>query len=364
MQTDWDLDARARGAIVALPGTRNTKAQGSLPLTGAAATGFVHSLDGSIRGVWWEFLATGGYDVSTNNKLMVGNWQFNAPNRIEHDTLANEGFFIQLGTGSGSPPTVWRRWVICGNDSKGGQARENPKMFVIDLSDDSYDSSSGTWDNTDIQCWGSGGKQAHIGGSTMQWFFQRLFVFDTIKAATNIPRFTGTGSNWDDVITAMGEGYNSKTTDEWLKREGIIFSLACPIEIGDNSTATTFNDNGVSVFWANHNDPSDPRVRITSNSFRFYINLRNNAADTATLSGSYDAGNSYPDWDMSQSNAAVITFNNPTFKRTGTFEVGSSVSGPATFDDCGVVDIVNNGADLDGSTFRNPNSTHLLRLAV
>jgi len=120
MQTDWDVDARARGVITTQPGTRNTKSQGWLPLTGSKATGFVHNSDGTIRGVWWEFLATGGYDVSSNNLLMIGNWQFNAPNRIEHDTLANDGFFFQLGCGTGSPPTVWRRWVVSGNDSVGG----------------------------------------------------------------------------------------------------------------------------------------------------------------------------------------------------------------------------------------------------
>jgi len=364
MQTDWDVDARARGVITAQPGTRNTKVNGWLPLTGSNATAFIHSSDGNIRGVWWEFLATGGYDITSQHRIMVGNWQFNAPNRIEHDTLANDGFFIQLGTGTGSPPTVWRRWVISGNDSVGGQARENPKMFVIDLDDTSYDSSSGTWDNTDIECWGSGGKQAHLGGTTMQWFFQRLFIFETTKNATTIPRFTGTGSDWDDTITAMGSGYATKTTDEWLKREGTVFSLACPIEFGNNSTATTFNDNGVSVFWVNNNDPGDPRVRITSDAFRVYLNLRNNAADTATFSGFYDAGDSNPPWDFNQNDAAVVTFSNPTFKNTGTFTLGGSITGPATWDNCGVVDFADNGVDVDGSTFKNPSSTHLLRLAL
>ncbi len=68
MQVDWDLDARARGAFAgtgeAQPATRNTKAQGSLPLTGSNATGFVNtqgsSATGPLRGTYWEFLATGG----------------------------------------------------------------------------------------------------------------------------------------------------------------------------------------------------------------------------------------------------------------------------------------------------------------
>jgi hypothetical protein len=201
-----------------------------------------------------------------------------------------------------------------------------------------------------------------MGGSTTQVFLQRMFVLDTTKGATNIPRFTGASSDWDDIITAMGTAYNTKITHGWLAREGTIFSVACPIEFGDNSTATTFNDNGATVFWPDHNETGNPRIRVTDQAFRVYMNLRNNAADTATFSGAYDCGNSYPPWDFDQDDAAVVTFNNPTFKRTGTFLIGSSVTGSATFDDCGVVELQDETADLDGSTFRNPHSTHLLKL--
>lgn len=368
MQTDWDLDARARGAFTeASPATRGTKVNGSLPLTGSNATSFVITSgqgDGTLAGVYWEFLATGGYDVSSQTKLMIFNFQYNAPNRIEQDTAANEGCIVRLGTGTGSPPTNYRTYEIGGNDKVIGQARENPKMVVIDLNDASHNHLVGTYDNTDVECVGFGHRMQHLGGSTCMWFLQRLFIFDTTKGATNIPRFTGTGSDWDDCVTAMGTAYNTKNTDEWIKREGSIFSYAAPFEIGNNSTATTFNDNGVSVFWPNHNDSSDPRVRVTSQAFRAYLNLRNNSADTATFSGYYDAGNSYPPWDFDQDDSAVVTFSSPTFKRTGQFDVGSSISGPATFDDCGVVYCNDNGVDLDGSTFRNPHGNHLLRLAA
>ncbi len=373
MQTDWGLDARARGAFAgtseAQPATRNTKVNGSLPLTGSQATAFVNtqasSATGPLRGVYWEFLATGGYDVSTDTKLLVWTWQFNAPNRIQCATKANDGVVLRLGSGTGTPPANYRTWQIAGNDTVGGQARENPKMIVIDLNVADHDTLVGTFDNTDVECVGFGTVRFNLSGSsTVQHFHQRLFIFDTTKGAANIPRFTGLSSSWDDIITAMGTAYNTKITDEWLKREGSVFSIACPIEIGDNSIATTFNDNGASVFWGNSNEASDPRVHVTSQAFRFYINLRNNAADTATFSGLYDCGNSYPAWDFSQSNAAIITFNSPTFKNTGTFQVGSSVTGSATFDGCNEVDITNNGANLDSSTFKNPNGNHLLILAL
>lgn len=373
MQTDWDLDGLANGAFAgtseAQPGTRNTKTNGSLPLTGTGATAFVNtqtsSATGPLRGTYWRFLATGGYDVSVNTKLLVWNWQFNAPNRIQCATVANDGVVLRLGTGSGAPPANYRTWNIAGNDTVGGQARENPKMIIIDLNASDHDNIIGTYDNTDIQSFGFGTVRFNISAtSTIQYFFPRLFIFDTTKAATNIPRFTGATSTWDDTITAMGTTYNTKITDEWLKRAGDVFSIACPIEFGDNATSTQFNDNGAFVFWPNSNDATDPRVRITSQAFRVYANLRNNVVDTLTLSGFYNCGNSNPDWDLNLSNASVITLDGFRLISAGVVDIGSSVTGSASFDQCDIVNITNNGANLDGSSFKNPNGNHLLSLVV
>lgn len=373
MQTDWDVDARARGAFSgsgeAQPSSRQLKVNGSLPITGADATSFVNnqssSSTGPLRGVYWEFLSSGGYNVSTDTKLMIVCVQFNAPNRIQMTTKANDGFVWRFGTGSGSPPSNYRTWQIGGNDTVLGQARENPRMIVMDLNVGGQDATVGTYDNTNVQCFGAGTVRFNISGTANQlYYFSRLFVFDTTKNASNIPRFTGTGSSWDDIITARGTAYNTKITDEWIAREGTVFSYAAPFEIGNNSTATTFNDNGVSVFWPDSAVSTDPRVHVTEQAFRGYLNLRNNAADTATFSGLYDCGNSYPPWNFDQDDAAVVTFSSPTFKRTGQFDVGSSITGPATWDDCGVVYYQDNGVDLDGSTFKNPHGDHLVRLAL
>jgi len=103
MQADWDVDARARGAFSEGQwSTRNTKVNGSLPLTGSPATAFINTTTTATQGVYWEFLATGGYDVSSNTKVMIFTWQFNAPNRIELDTKANNGLMVRLGTGTAS----------------------------------------------------------------------------------------------------------------------------------------------------------------------------------------------------------------------------------------------------------------------
>lgn len=368
-QADWDVDGLRRGPFdgtgEAQWATRNTKVNGSLPLTGSNATGFVNTSATGFQGCWWTFNTS--YDVSTDTKVVVFLYQHNAPNRLELETVGNNGIVFRLGTGSATTtvgPTDYRTWQMGGRDTRIGKERAFPVHLVCDMNNTSQEATVGTFDNTDVEFIGFGSKTLNMGGTTTQVFLQRMFVLDTTKNATNIPRFTGASSDWDDIITAMGTAYNTKITHGWLAREGSVFAMACPWEIGDNSTATTFNDNGASVFWPNNDDPTDPSIRVTEQAFRGYLNLRNNAADTATFSGLYDCGDSYPLWDFDQDDAAVVTFTSPTFKRTGTFLVGSSITGPATFDDCGVVDCQDNGVDLNGSTFKNPHADHLLALAL
>ncbi len=364
-QTDWDVDGLRRGPFTeAQWNTRNTKTQGSLPLTGSSATGFVNTTATGTAGCWWTFNTS--YDVSTDTKVCIFLYQHNAPNRIEIDTKANNGIILRLGTGSATTtvgPTDYKTWQMGGQDTRIGKERSFPVHLVCDMNSASEDAEVGTFDNTDVEFVGFGSKTLNMGGTTTQLFLQRMFVLDTTKNATNIPRFTG-ASDWDDIITAMGTAYTTKITHGWLAREGAVFSVACPVEVGDNSTSTQFDDNGASVFWADNNDPTDPSVRVTDQAFRVYLNLRNNAADTADFSGSYNCGNSYPPWDFDQDDAAVVTFAAASFKRTGTFLVGSSITGTATFEDCGVVTYQDNGVDLDGSTFRSPHAAHLVRLAA
>lgn len=359
-------DARERGDFTeGVWNTKGNKAQGSLPLTNQPATMFVNTTTTGTVGTFWEITATPGEDVSSETKVLAFTFQFNAPNRLEIDTVDNNGIMFRLGVaGTGSdPPTITRTFQVGGRDTAMGKAREFPVHIVVDLNADSHEASVGTWDDTDVTCYGFGSKTLNMGGTTTQLFLQRCHLFDTVKNASDIPRFTG-ASDWDDVITAMGTAFDTKITHGWLAREGTVFSIACPWEIGDNSTSTQFDDNGVLVFWPDDDEPGNPKIRITEQAFRAYLNLRNNAADTVDLSGFYDCGNSYPPWNFDQDDAAIVTFNGVNFKRTGTFLVGSSITGNATFDDCGVVEYQDNGVDLDGSTFKNPHAAHLVLLAA
>jgi len=364
--TDHDVDARARG-VNGTP-SQNTKANGNLPLS-TNASGHTNntgtSQTGALDITHWEFLATGGYDVSSDTRVLIFTLQFNAPNRLQLSDTANNGFICQIGSGTGSPPTDYKRFRVLARDKLGGSSRANPIMIVIDLNDTSNEESGGTFDNTDVETYAQGSvRWDMVGTSTHFHFLQRAFVFTTTKASSDIPTFTAT-SDWDDLVDLLnGTSYATKISDEWAKREGNIYSIVCPIQFGDNSVETDFNDNGAIVFWPDSNTTGDPRVRVTSQAFRVYANLRNNAADTLTLSGQYDCGGTRPAWDFDLDFAATITLTGASFKKVGTFTMGSSVTGAATFDDCGVITINNNGADLDGSTFKNPDGNHLLRIPV
>ena len=297
---------------------------------------------------------------------MVWCWQFNAPNRVQVATNTNLGQIIRISSSSASPPTTdWQEFRVGGNDRVAGSAREEPKVFVIDLNA-TGDTTSGTFDNTDVQTYAYGTVRLNISGTNSNLnFCNRCFVFTTTKSSADTPTFSGT-SDWQDLTELVqGTSWSNKIGDGWAVDNGNnIFSVMCPIRIGNNSSETDFNDNGATVFWPNDTSASDPdpRFRITNQAFRVYLKLRNNAADTATFSGTYDAGDSNPAWDFDQDDNAVVTFNSPSFKNTGQFDIGSSVTGDATWDSCGVVWLNDNTIDIDGSTFKNPNGDHLLRL--
>jgi len=136
-----------------------------------------------------------------------------------------------------------------------------------------------------------------------------------------------------------------------------------PFRIGNNSSITTFDDEGNTIISPKANDGADPRVRVTTQAFRTYLNLRNNASDTADFSGTWIWQVRSPfDWD--QDDSAVVTFTNPTFKGMGEFTLGSSITGPAVFDDVDSVVFADTGVDIDGSTFRNQNGTYALKMTV
>lgn len=345
------------------PTNTGVKANGSLPHPDSA-TEFDNNTNGSTKGYAKEFTNGGaGEDVSTDTKILLWHNQSNAPNRIQHDTVANGGVILRIYSGTVNG-TNYRDFYVGGNDTPNSACVSGQYPYVIDLNSASHDASSGTFDNTDVTGVAILVTRANIAGTNTSWNYQgKMWIIDTTKSSSDTPTFSGSGAVMQDIVTEIqGTSYLNKK-GSWVRQVGSAIFVDMPFRIGNNSTITTFDDEGATIISPVHNDSSDPRVRVTTQAFRTYLNLRNNAADTADFSGTWIwQTRAAFDWD--QDDAAVVTFSSPSFKGMGEFTVGSSITGPATFDDVDAVVFADTGVDLDGSTFKNPNGNHALEMTA
>lgn len=330
------------------------KSGGNLPITASASqciNDTASSATGAPAGVAFGINgqdATSFVDGTTEAKVFLWSLQFNAPNRIQSTTLANGGSRFRLCSGS-SPTSNYKEYYIGGNDTPFCSSQAGAVTMCIDLSDTSNDASAGSFNLSQVSAY------AHlsvrfdlVGGSSVQTFFQRSFLFTTSRNSSNIPKFTGTSSFDDAITTVLGTSYTNKI-GSWVTKSGNSIFLPCPFQIGDGSTATVFNDNGVAIVSPGSNQPGQENFRLSDSAMRVYSELRDNAADSITLSGSYSWGTA-ASWNFDTSNASTINIDGAVFSGMGNFRVGSSVTGAATFSLAAGsnVKIVNN-PDLTGS---------------
>jgi hypothetical protein len=345
------------------PTNTGTKNAGSLPITGGAAE-FDNNSNGSTKGYGLEFQASqAGYDVSSDTKLLIWHSQFNAPNRIQVDSVANGGVTLRIYSGTGSMPTNYKEYWLGGNDTPWGECIKGHVPFVIDLNDTSNDVTNGTFSNTNVTSYAYLISRFNLAGSNTSWnYCSKMYILDTIKTSSSTPTFTS-NSNFQDAVTLIqGSDYTDKIGN-WIRKIGSVVFIDMPFRIGDNSTSTQFNDNGLTIISPKANDSADPRNRLTNQAMRTYLNLRNNVADTATLSGTYIWGTRAAfDWD--QDDSAIVTFTSPTFIGMGEFTLGSSITGSATFDNVDSVIFADTGVNIDGSTFKNQNGNHALEITA
>ena len=349
-------------ATIGSPTSAGVKTAGGLPITSNVGDWERDDIVAGPIGYVYEFQASqAAFDVSADTKLLLWHNQSNAPNRIQKDSTANAGNEIRIYSGTGSPPSTYRAFYVGGNDTPMCATVSGQYPIVIDLNDASHDASSGSFDNTDVTSFAWLCEPFTMAGGNTMWNYPaQCYVIDTTKTSSSTPTFTGTSDFLDAVDAVQGSDFTDKI-GQWVRRIGDVVFIDMPFRIGDNSTETDFNDNGLTIISPVSNDAADPRNRLTTQAMRTYLNLRNNAADTATFSGTYIWGTRAPfDWD--QDDAAIVTFSSPVFGGMGQFTLGSSITGPATWDDVDAVVFADTGVDVDGSVFRNPNGNHALEL--
>jgi len=330
--------------------TLRSKTAGNLPITTSASRVQYDASSGVAEGAFFGTsgqTTLGAIDVETNPALFIWSLQFNAPNRIQVDTLANGGVRFWLGSGS-SPTSNYREWLIGGNNTPFAASQSGPVTICIDLADTSNNSTVGTFDATDISAYGVATVHSGIVGSAFgEVFFQRSFLLNTDKNSFNLPFFSG-ASSYDDAIDLLqGTDYTDKI-GSWATKAGTSFFLPCAFSFGNNITATVFNDAGVSVVSPSSGATNQENFRITTDAMRVYLRTRDNNTDSVTLSGSYSWGTAAA-WDFDLANNSSCTLSG-NFSGMGTFTVGASVAASGTFNLATGNNVVCNGADMTGAT--------------
>ena len=160
----------------------------------------------------YEFLATGGYDLSSDTKLLLWQNQSNAPNRIQKDSVENDGNVIRIYSGGdGSLSTDYRHFRAGGNNTPMSSNISGQYPVVIDLKSTSHDVENGTFDETDVQQFAWLCEPATMAGGATMWNYPgQCYVLDTTKSSSSTPTFTGTSNPIDAVDQIQGTDYTDK----------------------------------------------------------------------------------------------------------------------------------------------------------
>jgi hypothetical protein len=323
-----------------------TKPSGNLPInTHATQLGLNDNNSGGIR---WDNTS---FNANTDHKIFISGFQFNAPNRMGVDSSANGGIVSRVYSGT-SATNNFIEYSMGGNDTTAGKSQQGVNLYIIDpLALGGTE--TGIMDETAVTGWGFGAQATTSGSSGVNarvWtFFCRTFLLSSEKNNSDIPTFTGV-SDFDDLVDEIQGTGNYTTKIHELAKSGTVYTIACPFQIGDNgTTTTTFNDNGITVQSPSNNDTANPLIHISNKAMRVYASI--GASDSITLSGVYIWGTQAP-WDLS-STLGTINLNGANFTGMGNFTLGSSVSGPATYNLGGTSKVISNGANIDGSTIEN-----------
>lgn len=331
------------------PSNVSTKSAGNLPITSVAAQ-YVGNTVGTLQGLGWSLPLA--FNSNTSHKILIWAWQFNAPNRIQVNTTANDGIIGLIYT-DGSL-NDFREYRLGGNDTPAGNSQGGALPFVIDPSSSTFSFENGTYNSNNITGYAFATKRLNISGnSTTQAFFTRAFLFGTEKDDIDIPKFTGT-SNFNDIITTvLGTDYTTKI-HTFVSVAGSTYTLLCPFQIGDGLTTTTFNDNGATVLSPSSNDPSDPRFHLSDKAMRVHLSLT--ASDNIKLSGKYIWGTE-ADFNFDSSVGATVNLSGSLFSGMGNVTLNSDVTtGNATFS-IGNNSVIDNGANIENINITEGNLT-------
>lgn len=338
---DDHTNINTRAGTIGSPAGVANKVYGGVPITQNASQWYGASIPGGA-GLYWNFSSV--QDFVANEKIYIASHQFNAPNRIQMDTKANQGINVRMYTNMSN----YRLWTIGGNDTAFGVFRRAPTPFIIDpQAPGTVD--TGTYNPASVASYGIAVRKFNLTGTLSNWnYIQNSVLMDTTKTGTDIPRLYGNVKMRDLHTEVFGDLYTN-IQHVYTEAIGNTYYYMCPLVIGGASQglgATSFDDEGVTVVSPDSNNPADPRFQLTNKSMRTYLDLQ--AGDTAVFSGTYLWGTEAP-FDHDSNVGATVTYNNASFNNMGTFTIGSDVSGKAAFNLAAGNEVVLNGGNISGT---------------
>ena len=274
------------------PTNLTNKAAGNLPITQSAGS-FQNNNNGISKGIGYDFLASSA-DIDTvgTERIVLWHSQFNAPNRINVDTLANAGVVFKLYNGAsvaGVLSTSYKAFYLGGQDTPYAECIKGQVNFVVDLKADNYDAEfpllSGVSQNT--HAYSIEYKKANMSSTVSHWNFNAKLYVISSKNNSESPRFSGSSTFTQAVEYIQGNDYTSKLGN-WIRSIGDVIFIDMPFIIGSLSSGSTrFDDEGKTIVSPFNNQSNDPRIRAReNNTFNWQINLTS-SIDTADISGTY-----------------------------------------------------------------------------
>lgn len=319
------------------------KASGGLPLNNKGTQWYGKNVAGGA-GLYWNFSSTQNF--STNEKIYIIAHQYNAPNRVSCATAANQGLTVRMYTDVSN----YRTFIVGGQDTDFGKFRRSPTPVVIDPTT-AGDIDTGAYNAASVASYGFGVRYTQFAGGTTNWnYVTRSVLMGTKKTDSDIPRLYGSGVKLKDLHAAVfGTTGWASTAHVYTESAGDTYTYLCPFAVGyssQGSTATSFDDEGITIVSPAHKTVSDPRFHLSNTAMRVHLDLL--SSDTATFSGTYIWGTEAP-FNFNSSAGATVTLNNATFSGMGNFTVGSDVSGTATWSLGGTSKVISNSSAIEGT---------------
>ncbi len=301
---------------------------------------------GETSGIQWEFIeGSTPIDFTSNEEIFVIGCQFNAPNRVDLDTLANDGLTVRMYSSSGT--TDYRTYRVGGQDTYAGKFRQGPFALMIDPQA-AGNADNGTYDPGAVRRYSVQVKRAQQGGASNWSYVSQAWRIGTQKNSSNIPKVYGAGVKLEDLFTEINGTTYTNTKHVFVQQLSNAFFIACAFQIGKSGENTTFDDEGKTFISPSSEQMGDPRYHLTNTAMRVYLEL--SASSSIVMSGTYNWGTPAP-FDFDSNSGASVNITGATFSGMGDMTVGSDVSGSASFNlPAGATVIINDTANLDGST--------------